>query len=164
MKYITLFHPNKFNKKNHQFLIYSYILILICYLFLMNLIKLLSMFLILLNCFSYLYFSLGFLITYEEISNLYTGSYFLSYTFEILNQIKVRCSVKLLKSSVLKGIHQRTITLIFLVKPTILHKRFSISDFRATIIYGSLRLEDILSIALVLMRTKIFSPRSHSFV
>lgn len=65
----------------------------------------------LLNCFSYLYFSLGFLITYGEISNLYTGSYLLSYTFDILNLIKVRCSVKLLKSSVLKGIHQRTITL-----------------------------------------------------
>lgn len=115
MKYISLFHPNKFNKKNHQFLIYSYILILnvICNLCLMTLIKLLSMFLIqpLLNCFSYLYFSLGFLITYGEISNLYTGSYLLSYTFDILNLIKVRCSVKLLKSSVLKGIHQRTITL-----------------------------------------------------
>lgn len=118
----------------------------------------------LLNCFSYLYFFLGFLITYGEISNLYTVSYFLSYTFDILNLIKVWCSVKLLKSSVLKGIHQRTITLIFLVKPTILHKRFSISDFRATIIYGSLRLEYILSIAHVLMRTKIFSSRSHSFV
>lgn len=114
--------------------------------------------------YSYLYFSLGFLITYGEISNLYTGSYLLSYTFDILNLIKVRCSVKLLKSSVLKGIHQRTITLIFLVTPTLLHKRFSISDLRATIIYGSLRLEYILSIALVLMRTKIFSPRSHSFV
>lgn len=138
----------------------------ICYLFLMTLIKLVSMFLIqpLLNCFSYLYFSLGFLITYGEISNLYTGSYLLSYTFDILNLIKVRCSVKLLKSSVLKGIHQRKITLIFLVKPTILHKRFSISDFRTTIIYGSLRLEYILSIALVLMRTKIFSSRSNSFV
>lgn len=132
----------------------------------MTLIKLLSMFSIqpLLNCFSYLYFSLGFLITYGEVSYLYTGSYFLSYTFDILNLIKVRCSVKLLKSSVLKGIHQRTITLIFLVTPTLLHKRFSISDFRATIIYGSLRLEDILSIAHVVLRTKIFSPRSHSFV
>lgn len=42
-------------------------------------------------------------------------------------------------------------------KPTILHKRFSISDFRATIIDGSLRLEDILSIAHVVLRTKIFS-------